>query len=218
MVYMAITAAIIVLSAVLVVFAFKVLIKPTWLLGWLRGSSGIILALVAVLLIVVALDFYSYKQLEKDQSIANLSFIKLSPQQYKVSLVGSDGKELNYELRGDLWQLDARILKWAPSLSRMGLLPGYRLDRLSGRYVSLEEEKNSPRTVHSLYTNEASVFDVWAYLKEHGESFSLIESNYGNATYMPMTDGALYSVKLSHNGLVAKPLNERAKEAVSAWQ
>jgi len=166
---------------------------------------------------LAALDFYSYRQLERDKSIANLSFVKLTPQYYKVSVVTNDGKETTYELAGDLWQLDVRILKWSTGLSAIGLLPGYRLDRISGRYVSLEEEKNKPRSVHSLYNNEAG-FDVWFYLKEHGRALSILESSYGSATYLPMKDGALYTVKLTQNGLAASPLNDRAKEAVAAWQ
>jgi hypothetical protein len=98
----------------------------------------------------------------------------------------------------------------------LGLLPGYRLDRISGRYVSLEEEKSFPRTVHALFYND-SAFDVWVFLKESGKFVSVIKSDYGSATYLPMKDGALYAVKLTQSGLAASPLNDRAKMAVENW-
>jgi hypothetical protein len=40
---------------------------------------------------------------------------------------------------------------------------------------------------------------------------------YGSATYLPMSDGALYEIKVSQSGLVARPMNQAAREAVSGW-
>ena len=197
--------------------ACKLLLKPTWILGWLRGCTGLLFVILAILLSLAALDFYSYKQLDKTESIANVNFIKIAPQQYRASLVTNDGEELTYELNGDLWQLDARIFKWSPALAKMGLLPGYRLDRLSGRYVSLEEEKTLPRSVYALYNSDTAI-DVWNILQDYKGSFSLVQAQYGSATYMPMTDGALFTVRLTANGLSAIPLNERAQSAVSEWE
>ncbi|MCR8921789.1 cation/multidrug efflux pump [Dasania sp. GY-MA-18] len=217
MVYMALTAGIVIIAITIAVIAAKTLFKRSWLLGWLRGSGGLLLLLLAALMVLSALDIYSYRQYEKNKAIANVSFSELAPQHFKASLIGDDGVEHSYELRGDLWQLDVRLLTWSKTFARMGLLPGYRLDRLSGRYVSLEEEKFSPRTVHSLWQSDSGL-DVWALLHEYGKNFSLLESSYGSATYLPMKDGALYAVKLTPNGLAASPLNDRAKQAIANWQ
>ena len=217
MVYMALTAGLVIGAIIVVVVAAKALFKRSWLLGWLRGTGGLLLLLLAAALVLSALDFYSYRQYQNNKSIANISFNELAPQHYKVSLIGDDGIEHNYELRGDLWQLDVRLLTWSDFFARMGLLPGYRLDRLSGRYVSLEQEKYAPRTVHALAKSESGL-DVWQLLHKHGKTFSLISSDYGSATYLPMKDGALYAVKLTHNGLAASPLNDRAQQAIANWQ
>ena len=217
MVYLALTAVFILLALILVGLAVKTLIKPTWVLGWLKGTAGLLLLFSAILLALFSLDIYSYKPLLKNKSIANLSFTEVQPQQYKVTIIGEDGQERTYDINGDLWQLDARVLTWSDSLARMGLMPGYRLDRISGRYVSLEEEKSKPRSVHALYTAKP-VVDVWEFLNSAGKNFNLIKSSYGSATYLPMRDGALYSVKLTHSGLAAIPLNDRAKAAIDAWQ
>ena len=97
------------------------------------------------------------------------------------------------------------------------LAPGYRLDRLSGRYYSLEEENSSPRTIYSL-TSSSGVIDVWQWLHEYGLAWNIIDASYGSATYLPMEDGALFSVSLSANGLIARPLNDRAQAAVDRWK
>src|SRR5690606_40350004 len=60
-----------------------------------------------------------------------------------------------------------------------GTMPLYRLDRLSGRYLSLEQERNAGRTVYAL--QESRWFDVWDWL--HGRSWWL-EAQSGSAVYM----------------------------------
>ena len=217
MLYLILTAICITLALILAGFAIKSLFRFSWLIGWLKGSAGLIVLCFAIFLLLLGLDFQSYKPLLKNQSIANLSFNQIQPQQYNVTVTLGDGQEQSYSLSGDLWQLDARVLTWTESLSRMGLMPGYRLDRLSGRYVSLEEEKSMPRTVHALYDAGNGV-DIWSLLNDSGNSFGLIKSSYGSATYLPMKDGALYSVQLTHNGLSAIALNDRAKQAIAGWQ
>ena len=110
----------------------------------------------------------------------------------------------------------ARVLKWTDSLAQLGFKPGYRLDRLSGRYVSLEDEQNRPRSVVALRTDKP-ILDVWFWLHNVNRYFSLIDATYGSATYLPMSDGALFSVSVGASGLVARPLNDRAKLAVERW-
>ena len=38
-------------------------------------------------------------------------------------------------LEGDLWQLDLNLLRWKSLAELIGLESGYRLERLSGRYL-----------------------------------------------------------------------------------
>jgi hypothetical protein len=217
MVYSVLAGLLIVLAFFIILVAGRVLFKGSWFLGWLKGMSGIILALMAVTLVLVALDFHSYKQMNNEQSIANLSFSKIAPQRYQVSLVDSAGLEQVRELKGDLWQLDARIMKWNNIMSGLGLATGYRLDRLSGRYYSLEKEQSEERTVFELGGSQ-SALDLWSWLREYGNRLGIIDASYGSATYLPMEDGALFTVTLSPTGLLARPLNSRAKAAVDSWK
>ncbi len=217
MAYTLLAGVIIVVALFVVLMAGRLLFKGSWFLGWLRGMGGFLLLLASILLALAAFDFYSYKQLSKEQTVATISFTKLDEQRYQVSLVDSDGLERMYELSGDLWQLDARIIKWNRTFAGIGLTPGYRLDRLSGRYYSLEKEHTAERTVYQLSTSK-SVLDIWAWLRDYGQNLAVIDASYGSATYLPMDDGALFSVSLSSTGLLSRPLNDRAKQAVEGWQ
>lgn len=217
MLYLGVTVVGVIIAIVLLLAALKFLIKPAWLLGWLRGTFGLLIVAVAIYLLAVALDFYSYRQLAKNQTIATVSFSEQASQAYQLTLVNDKGEELRFEMNGDLWQLDARLLQWTPSLTRLGFLPGYRLDRLSGRYISLEEERQLPRSVYQLGESQSFV-DIWSFLQSNSKLLPILKGSYGSATYLPMRDGALFAVKLTVNGLIAEPLNERAREAVEQWQ
>jgi hypothetical protein len=164
------------------------------------------------------LIFYSYKALLEESSVATVSFERLAQQHYRATLVDTkSGTEKAFDIRGDLWQIDARLLKWTGVLAGFGFQPGYRLDRFQGRYLSLEQERADERTVYSLVNPDIG-FDFWHYLHSEGQWIPWVDAKYGSATYLPMADGGIFSVMMTASGLVARALNERAEMAVNAWQ
>lgn len=217
MFYDGLTIFLAILGAIALAVAIKVLLRSGWILGWLRGMCGVVLIAGGIIVGLIALDVMSYRQVLKEQTIATLSFKQLKPQHYQVVLVDGDGSEQTLELKGDQWQLDARMLKWKGFMSSMGIKPAYRLDRLGGRYYSLELERTAERTVHNLMNPSASI-DLWHFVRHNDTFVPFLDAQYGTATYMPMKDGALYEVKMSHTGLLARPLNEAAKAAITRWR
>ena len=206
-----------VIAVLVLLLAIRFLFRRGWFLGWIKGMLNLALLLVAGLVGLVAWDIYSYHELLDETSVATISFEQMGEQHYRAVLVSGEGNEARYELKGDQWQLDARIFKWSPSIARLGFKPGYRLDRLAGRYYSLEKERNAERTVYELNPSRTTV-DVWQWVNGVDKNLSWIDALYGSATFVPMSDGALYEISLSHTGLLSRPLNERAQEAVKRWQ
>jgi hypothetical protein len=217
MVYTSLAAILIAVAFIVIVIAGRLLFRGSWFLGWLKGMTGVFLVAVAIFLATAAIDFYSYNNLKSEQAIATLGFTREGSQQYKVSLVEPDGVEHLYELKGDLWQLDARILKWNNTMVTLGMSTGYRLDRLSGRYYSIEDESEAERSLYQLNPGSKQL-DIWQLLHSSGNSLGFLDANYGSATYLPMADGALFAVSLSNTGLLARPLNDSARDAVKSWQ
>jgi len=217
MVYTLLSLLTLVLAAILGFWASVILVRSSWFLGWLRGTTGLCLIATVLVLGIAAWDIFSYRQLSAESKIATISFTKRDDQYYDATLQYTDGSERIYELYGDQWQLDARIFKWPNYLHRWGIKSGYRLDRLSGRYLSLEDEHNKPRSIHSLASSTAGI-DVWAWTKEAEHWLPLLDARYGSATYLPMVDGGQYQITLSNAGLVARPLNKAAEAAISQWQ
>lgn len=197
---------------------FLILRRFNWVLGWVKGTIGLLFVGLAIMSVLVALDMTSYKKLMVEQPLATLTFTKEDEQKYsvEVSMVLENSTE-TYELNGDQWQMDARIVRWKGILVTLGAQSGFRLDRLSGRYYSLADERRKKRTVYELKSSEYGV-DFWSFLYEQGEIVPFVEAIYGSAAYLPMADQAIFQVSLSRNGLTAKPINDPAKIAVDSWK
>lgn len=204
-------------AALLLLLGLKLTVRSGWLAGWLRGMAGAALLALAGLLLLLALDLRHYRELAVDEPLATVSFQKLAPQQYRaLLLVGDETVPYEFRLAGDQWQMDARILRFSGVWRTIGGKPGYRLERISGRYIALQDELSKERSVFSL-VQEPKVFDVWSWLYASRNILPGIDAIYGSATYVPMADQATYQVGLSGSGLVAQPLNDAAKSAVNAW-
>lgn len=205
---------VIALALVSLYFGARFLANKSWIMGWIRGSIGLLFISVTVFLGLAVTDFFSYENILAEQTLATLSIEELEEQHYKVTVEYIlDSREESYDLRGDLWQMDAKIIRWLGLFQAIGAKPGYRLDRISGRYYSLEDERRNDRTVYSLQEPKMGL-DVWSWLQGGGSFVPWVDAVYGSATYLPLVDGAIYQVKLSNNGLTALPVNSVAKEAV----
>ena len=160
-------------------------------------------------------SYVGYERLTDEQTIATLEFTEEAPQTYTARLMIEGRLDQLMPLSGDEWQLDARIVSWQPPATILGLDPVYRLERLSGRYSSVESEMSEPRTVHDLAPDRP--MDLWQVASDHPRLLPGVDAYYGTATYVPMADGARYRVSLSRDALIARPVNEKARQAVGDW-
>ncbi|MBV1880490.1 MAG: hypothetical protein KUG82_02595 [Pseudomonadales bacterium] len=218
--YQWITGLILILSLLFLLGSAFLLIKRGWFVAWLKGTLGLVLLVAALFFAALSLNFYSYKQLMEESSVATVSFKRLSQQRYQATVAEASGREQTFDIQGDLWQLDARFMKWNGLLAGMGFTPGYKLDRIQGRYLSLEQERAESRTVYSLAEPEIG-FDLWTYVYNgkltSGSWIPWLDAKYGSATFLPMADGGIFSVTASNTGLVARAVNQRAEVAIEAW-
>jgi hypothetical protein len=191
-----------------------------WRLQLARGSlfflSGAFVLALAAGLALLAMNLYTYARLTHEQEAARVSMRQLGERHFVVNLMPKDGKSRVYELRGDEWQIDARVLKWRAMGNLLGFDTVYRLERLSGRYGDITQERNAPRTVHALAADPG--LDFWSLLRTHHEYVPLADALYGSAAYVPMAEGAEYAVNVSQSGLVVRPGNDAARKAVGGWK
>ena len=201
-------------SLLFVLLGAWVLLRQKWVLQWLKGTAGLLLVVLAIYMSVFALNLYGYKEYAQEVSVATVSFRESGDQSFIATVTRTDGSAEDFRLKGDQWQLDARVIKWKMPFSLLGLKPGYQLDRIQGRYYALEDERSRERTVYSLHRDPVGL-DVWLLAKE-GWSL-IIDARYGSAAYLPMADGALFEVNVGPTGLVVRPMNGSAQQAISGW-
>lgn len=216
MFYSSISALLILLGIFISILAARMLLRSGWFFGWLRGMLGFLLLIIAVLFALGAVDFFSYKAIISEKHIATLDFTKVAEQEYTASLVSEDGIEYQFVLYGDQWQIDARIIKWPNSFAALGVRPGYRLERISGRYYSWQQELDRPRSVYPIDHRQFGL-DLWHWAQQLELNDIGIDASYGSATYLPMADGAQYEVSLTRTGLIARPFNQTAENAINRW-
>lgn len=180
------------------------------------GISAVLMAIVATAAVLIAVSYYSYDRLTAEQVVATIEFRRSAPNEYQARLMLRDERDRTFDLRGDEWQMDARVVAWKPPITVLGLDPIYRLERLSGRYSDITREQTELRTVHEL--TEPLPVDVWQIARRFPVLTPGIDAYYGSATFVPMADGARFTVSLSRNALIARPANDIARAAVGDWK
>jgi hypothetical protein len=183
--------------------------------GLLSGMASLTLFLIAACALVVATNLRTYRRLSAEQPAGELQLARIGIHQFNGVFTFPSGERADFALRGDEWQIDARVLKWQAFANLVGFDTAYRLDRISGRYTSLEDERSLPRTVYPL--NPPDRVDLWELVHRYSSWVPWIDALYGSATYVPMADGALYEIKVSQSGLMARPLNQAARAAIGNW-
>lgn len=215
---MTITALIAVLALTGILFlaaAVRRLRRRRVLGGILSGATALVLLLLSVCAALIAANLATYQRLSFEQPAGELQFTATGPREFSAVLTYPGGEHATFELRGDEWQVDARVLKWHALANMIGFDTAYRLERISGRYARVEDELTQARTVYALHPPER--IDPWALIHTYHAWVPWIDAHYGSATFLPMADGALYEIKVSQSGLLARPLNQAARDAVSNW-
>ncbi len=183
--------------------------------GALHGATALVLLLLSLCAALVAANLRTYQRLTFEQPAGELQLTRTGERQFNAVLTYPSGERVNFALRGDEWQADARVLKWHALANVVGFDTAYRLERIGGRYTRIEDERSQARTVYAL--NAPQRIDPWELVHRYRSWLPWIDALYGSATFLPMADGALYESKVSQTGLVARPLNQAAREAVGSW-
>ena len=184
--------------------------------GVSSAFAAIALFLLAACVLLLAANVNTYRRLSAEQPAGEIRFSRIGDHQFNGILTYPGGERAAFSLRGDQWQVDARILKWRAFANLVGFDAAYRLERISGRYSRIEDERGLPRTVYPL--NPPNRLDLWELVDRHQSWLPWVDALYGSAVYLPMADAASYEIKVSQSGLVARPLNPAARDAVGAWR
>ena len=191
------------LSLLFIILGIRRFFRGKLISASIQSLSGVSLFLAGLLSLSIAVNLYSYDRLTYEQNIAQLIFTQLDKQQFRAKIIYTNQNKVDeFLIRGDEWQMDARVIKWHGWAQLLGLNSQYRLERISGRYSDIEEEQLKPRTVYSL--NSENEIDYWKLINNYKKWLPWIDTHYGGAAYLPMADKTTYSLSLTQTGLIAR--------------
>jgi hypothetical protein len=212
---LAISTAFALLAVFFVLAMFRQLRRGRVLRASGSFAGGVTTASLGGFSIVLLGSIVGYGQLTGEQTVGLIEFRENTPGEFTARLMIEGETDQLLTLKGDEWQIDARVVSWKPPATMLGLEPIYQLERLSGRYSDIEREVSEPRTVHALA--EENVLDIWTIARRFPVLMPGVDAYYGTATYLPMADGARFEVSLSRDAIIARPLNDAARRAVGEW-
>jgi len=187
----------------------------------LYGLQGAVIFLLLVTILLIFSNLNTYQRLTYETDIAEVLIRKLARQKYQLVLIYPQSSEqINepeyYSLYGDEWQLDTRVIKWKGWANIIGLDSYYQLDRLSGRYANIQQANTSSPSAHQL-TGEQKGMSIWKLKNLMKSKLPFLDAYYGQSIFVPMRDGAKFSVSISQTGLIVRPANESAIQALQVW-
>lgn len=203
-------------------------------LGWMfrgrpvKGGRGVIggglFLAIGAAVSLMGLNIQSYHRLTAERQVATIELRQKGPQLFEATvtqppLPDKPPEVRTFEVHGDEWRLEARVIKWKPWANVLGLDSQYRLDRFSGRYKETTDEQTQERSVYDLRPQPNTGIDFLPAAQSVSHFLPLVDiPEYGQGVYMPMADGARYQVTiLATGGLLPRPDNEAAAEAVANW-
>ncbi|MFN3857554.1 MAG: hypothetical protein ACK4RV_07355 [Caulobacter sp.] len=212
------------LGALVLLRGLSALFGGRWLGGLFGSAIGGGLLAVGAVVALAGLDVQTYQRLTYERPVAAIDSRRIGPQFFEVTLTeppsaaAPQGQTRKFTVHGDEWRIEARVLKWKPWANVLGLDTQYRLDRLSGRYESTQDELNAERSVFDLGPEPGNV-DLWQMARKSSRFAPMVDSLYGGGAFMPMADGSRHELWITQSGLVARPVNAQAREAgAEGWR
>ncbi len=163
----------------------------------------LLLTVIVVMALLSSAPFYIYDRFNQETPVARLSFVKTGDFNYMAQLQQGDfcGNR-QFKVLGDQFQLDAGFVKWKGLAVLLGFEPRYRLDRLSGRYSSLNAQNSLETISHDLAPDV--LFDFFDETTPQGNQGWLIDTRYGSSVYLTIDPSLQYQVFATEDGLIAR--------------
>jgi hypothetical protein len=171
-----------------------------------RALVSLVLLVVGAVLALFSLGIQGMQALTKEETAARIKVVPSGLQRYDATVTFADGRVETYDLAGDDIYIDGHIVKWTPLANRLGLHTSYRLDRIAGRYRTLEQENTARRTVYAIGT--PALIDLVS-LGRRLPLADFFDAEYGSASYVPVAQPGELELMVSTTGLLLRPVPPR---------
>ena len=167
------------------------------------GGAALFLALSA-LGATLSASTQGYRALTGEEIAMTVTTMPTGPRAFQAFVEFADGRDTTLSVQGDQLLVDAHILKWRYIGNLLGLQTQYELDRLTGRYVDIEDQRQLESTIHSLKTNKP--VDLYKLVGRFSFLALLVDAEYGSATYIGVQEPARFQVTVSTTGLLVREI------------
>ena len=167
-----------------------------------RLVIGLAVAAIGLAATAVSLGMRGYRALTHEEVAAHITVKPSAPQRFDALVRFPDGRSTGFVIAGDEVYVDAHILKWKPIANVLGLHTAYELDRIAGRYRSVEQERAGLRTVYPL--GEKPVLDLFKLRHRNAWLAPLFDAEYGSASFVPVDRAMELEVRVSTTGLLIR--------------
>jgi hypothetical protein len=183
--------------------AWHALRGSRWLSGGIRTLLGVTLLALAALAGTIGVATRGYRALTREELAATVKTEPLPRQRFRATIILPSGRLAMYDMAGDAFYVDAHIVKWHPWVNLLGLHTAYELDRVTGRYNNVGDERAMPHTVYSLA--QPKLFDMVEFVRAVPVLAPLVDAKYGSATFTAAGQPAAFAVFVSTTGLLIRP-------------
>lgn len=182
-------------------------IKKLKVFGAVKRLMGFfVFGFVTLSITFILVGTQGYNALTKEELVAKIKVTPTGEQSFHARMEFTDGNSQVFSLKGDELMIDAYVLKWKPWANVLGLHTAYRLDRIRGRYINLQDEKNQPATVFAI--NAKSSAGVAEWRQEYSVLSVLLDVEHGSASFVNANELTEYQLAVTTNGLLIRPAVE----------
>lgn len=157
------------------------------------------------------LNLQTYNRLTYEREVANISFEATETlDTYTAKLIYPGGETDEFVIKGDEWNLNARVIKFKPFSNMLGYDSVYKLDRLYGRYEDVERAAET----NGIRLNENPGLDVRILARDFGGRFGVQDASFGSGVYNPMEHGLSYDIYMTQDAMIARSANAETRARI----
>ncbi len=186
-------------------FSLLARLKKGRLIAATRKTINLIFFLaISGLASLIILTTRGYEALTHEQSVAVIQITPLSEQNFVAQIEFADGRSETYHLQGDEIMFEANILKWKAWTNLFGFTTAYRLDRVRGRYQTLQDEQNRSPSVYSIRGSDHSDLADWR--KNYQVLSYILDVEHGSASYVSARENKTLELMVTNSGLMLREI------------
>jgi uncharacterized membrane protein len=163
----------------------------------------VIFALISSIFILLYVSLKGYEHFTYNKPIFSIECPIKEDDSFVIKFIPLDGEENEarfYRVKGQQFVIEGHIIKWENFFVTVGMKPLYQVTRLTGRYVSINDEKEKERSVYEI----AEETRVWRWLMKYGEKIPGIDAVQGISSFKDAVEHKKFIVFITHNAFVIK--------------